>query len=133
MKKNSDKGQGLSLILLIVLFTIILYGVHTYIMSYFFGDLILFFPLWHIYVFLSVITIIFYLVINYRFNRGQKNVFTLFMLGTFLKMLLAIIFLLPLLMSDFPNKQPDIINFFIAYFAYLFLEVFSLNKLLQKA
>ncbi len=133
MEKNSFKSREGSFILLSVLFTIILYGVHKYILSYFFGDLDLFFPLWHMYAFLFVVTLIFYTVINFRFERGQKNVFTLFMAGTFLKMVLAIVFLLPLLMADFSNKQPDIINFFIAYFAYLFLEVFSLNKLLQKA
>ncbi|MDX1470437.1 MAG: hypothetical protein R3213_02990, partial [Flavobacteriaceae bacterium] len=63
---------------------------------------------------------------------GHKNVFVVFMAGTFVKMGLAIVFLLPLILSDFPNKQPDIFNFFIAYFSFLIYEVIVLNKLLRK-
>jgi hypothetical protein len=47
-------------------------------------------------------------------------------------MTVAILFLLPLLLSDFENKQPDVFNFFIPYFLYLFFEVYSVTKFLQK-
>jgi hypothetical protein len=47
-------------------------------------------------------------------------------------MILAIMFLLPILLSDFENKQPDVFNFFIPYFLFLFFEVFALTRFLQK-
>ena len=34
--------------------------------------------------------------------------------------------------EHFENKQPDVFNFFIPYFVYLFFEVFALSKFLQK-
>lgn len=37
------------------------------------------------------------------------------------------------MLSDFVKKQPDVFNFFIPYFIYLFLEVFYVTKFLQKS
>jgi len=51
---------------------------------------------------------------------------------TLLKMILAIVFLLPVFLSETENKQPDVFNFFIPYFLYLFFEVYSLTTFLQK-
>ena len=80
-----------------------------------------------------MVTALFYTIINYRFSTGKTNVFNVFMILTFLKMIFAILFLLPVLLSDFENKQPDVFNFFIPYFMYLFFEVYALTKFLQKA
>ena len=35
-------------------------------------------------------------------------------------------------LSDFEDKQPDVFNFFIPYFLFLFFEVYSLTRFLQK-
>lgn len=50
---------------------------------------------------------------------------------TLLKIILSILFLLPLFMSDFESKRADIFNFFASYFIFLFFEILSLTKLLQ--
>ena len=113
--------------------TIVLLGIHSYLLHYFAPDTEFFFPVWHIYVFHIIITAAFYSVINYKFSTGKKDIFNLFMILTFLKMILAVLFLLPLLLSDFENKQPDVFNFFIPYFLYLFFEVYTLTKFLNKA
>jgi hypothetical protein len=112
--------------------TAILFAIHSYLLYHFSRDFTFFFPVWQIYVFHVIITLILYSVINYRFSSGKKDIFNLFMVMTFLKMFLAILFLLPLLLSDFENKQPDVFNFFIPYFLYLFFEVFTLARFLQK-
>lgn len=132
MDYNSFKLREFSFLIQNALVTFVLYGIHKYIISYFFEDLDLFYPLWHMYLFHFVITTIFYTVLNYRYSSGHKNVFTIFMIATFVKMGLAILFLLPLILSDFDTKQPDIFNFFIGYFIYLFFEVIVLTKLLKK-
>ena len=113
--------------------TALIYAIHSYLLHYFGGGIDLFFPVWHIYVFHFLVTLVFYSIINYKYASGKKEIFNLFMIMTFLKMVLAILFLLPLLLSDFENKQPDVFNFFIPYFLYLFFEVFSLTKFLQKS
>lgn len=132
MDYNSFKLRQFSFLLQNALVTVLLYGIHKFIITYFLQELAMFYPLWHMYLFHFVITTIFYTVLNYRYSSGHRNVFTTFMIATFLKMGLAILFLLPLILSDFSNKQPDIFNFFIGYFFYLFFEVFVLTKLLKK-
>ena len=126
------KRRQIAFLLQLLGITVVLLGVHMYLLNYF-SDKVLFFPVWHIYVFHSVVTAIFFTVVNYQFSLGKKQIFNVFMVLTFLKMILAVLFLLPLLLSEFENKQPDVFNFFIPYFLYLFFEVFSIAKFLQKA
>lgn len=130
MKEFSKRQIAFLLQLLGV--TLVVYGVHAYLLNHFAQEGDFFFPLWHIYLFHVLITIVLYSAINYRYSNGKKDIFNLFMVLTFLKMVLAIIFLLPLLLSDMENKQPDVFNFFIPYFLYLFFEVFALTRFLQK-
>jgi len=125
------KNRQLDFLLKIVVFTAILGGVHTYL-CYYFVDAVLFFPIWQIYLFLFIVTLVVFTVINYKYSNGNTTIFNLFLGATVLKMLLAIIFLLPLLLSDIENKKIDVINFFIPYFFFLFFEVVTINTFLQK-
>lgn len=113
--------------------SVLLFAIHSYLLYHFAKDIAFFFPLWQIYTFHLIITLILYTIINYRFSSGKKDIFNLFMVMTFFKMVLAILFLLPLILSDLVNKQPDVFNFFIPYFLYLFFEVFAITKFLQKS
>ncbi len=127
------KNRQITFLAQLVLVTLVLLGIHSYLLSYFATNIVFFFPVWHIYVFHFIVTILIYSIINYRFSLGKKSIFNLFMVMTLLKMIFAILFLLPLLLSDFENKQPDVFNFFIPYFMYLFLEVYALTNFLKKA
>ncbi len=126
------KTRQVNFLLQITILTLVLWGIHSYLLSYFGSELKLFFPIWQIYVFHFAITMLLYTIINYRYSNGKTEIFNLFMGSTFMKMILAIVFLLPLLLSDFDKKQPDVFNFFIPYFLYLFFEVFSITTFLQK-
>lgn len=123
--------RQIGFILQLLLLTTILLGIHWYLLSYFYQKT-LFFPIWHIYLFHSIVTLLFFSIISYKFSKGNKVIFNLFMGLTLVKMLLAIIFLLPLFFSEIKNKQADIFNFFIPYFVYLFFEVFSISRFLKK-
>jgi hypothetical protein len=112
--------------------SLVIFGIHSYLISYLATDFDFFFPLWQIYLFHFVVTTVLYTIINYKYSNGKTDIFNIFMVITFLKMTLAIVFLLPLLLSDFENKQPDVFNFFIPYFMYLFFEVYSVTQFLQK-
>ena len=126
------KSRQISFIIQNVVFTIFLFLAHRYLLSYFAENRSFFFPVWQIYMFHFIITTALYTIINYKYSKGKTDIFNTFMLSTFLKMVLAILFLLPLLLSEMDNKQPDVFNFFIPYFLYLFFEVFSLTKFLNK-
>ncbi|OZV70793.1 hypothetical protein [Winogradskyella aurantia] len=126
------KERQLAFLLQLIGITAVLFAIHSYLLYHFAQDLKLYFPVWQIYTFHLIVTLAMYTAINYRYSSGKKDIFNLFMILTFLKMALAIIFLLPLILSTFENKQPDVFNFFIPYFLYLFFEVFALTKFLQK-
>ena len=126
------KSRQLSFLVQNIIFTLVVFAIHAYLVSYFADSSAFFFPLWQIYTFHFVITTLLYTAINYKYSNGKKDIFNTFIVSTFLKMALAILFLLPLLMSDLEKKQADVFNFFIPYFLYLFFEVYSLTLFLQK-
>lgn len=126
------KSREFSFLLQNLAVSLVIFGIHSYLISYLATDFDFFFPLWQIYLFHFVVTTILYTIINYKYSNGKTDIFNTFMVITFLKMTLAIVFLLPLLLSDFENKQPDVFNFFIPYFLYLFFEVYSVTQFLQK-
>lgn len=131
MTADFQKRQ-LNFLLLIIVLSLVLYGIHSYLLSYFGTELKLFFPVWQIYVFHFAVTTLLYTIVNYKFSTGKTDIFILFMGSTFVKMFLAILFLLPIILSDFEKKQPDIFNFFIPYFIYLSFEVYTITRFLQK-
>jgi len=126
------KKRQITFLLQLIGVSVLLFAIHSYILYNFAKEIFFFFPIWQIYTFHFIITLVLYTIINYRYSSGKKEIFNLFMVMTFLKMLLAILFLLPLLLSDVENKQPDVFNFFIPYFLFLFFEVFALTRFLQK-
>ena len=128
---NIFKKRQSSFLIQLLLLTVILFAVHSYL-AYYFAKEIPFFSLWQVYLFHFIVTLLIYSVINYQDSVGKKQIFNSFMVSTILKMILAILFLLPLLMSTFENKKPDVFNFFIPYFIYLSFEVYSLNRILRK-
>ena len=126
MNEIFKKRQSTFVIQLLVA-SVLLFGIHSYLLHYFAGETTFFFPVWQVYTFHIIVTFLLFTVINYT------QIFNTFMVSTFLKMILAILFLLPLLMADFENKQPDVFNFFIPYFLFLFFEVFTLTAFLSKS
>jgi hypothetical protein len=46
-------------------------------------------------------------------------------------MFASIVFLIPLIQSDFDNKIPDVLAFFMLYFIYLLYETIHAIKLLK--
>ena len=120
-----------SFLLRLIGFTILLFLIHMYIVFQFFEGQ-LYFPIWTIYVFNAVLVCIVYMILNYKVNKGSKKMYELFLGLTMLKMILAIVFLLPLFFGKSDHSQLEVFNFFIPYFLFLAFEIFSLNKFLQK-
>lgn len=121
-----------SFIIKLIGFAIFLFAIHYYILSQFF-DVELHFPIWTIYVFNAVMVFLVYSIITYKNRQGSKKMYQLFLGLTTLKMILAIIFLLPLFLGKSEHAQLEVVNFFIPYFLFLGFEIFSLNKFLQKS
>ncbi len=116
----------------LLLVSIATFLLHSYLYSYIGVDTITILPLWQIYVFLTIIVFVLYTWIVYKHTQGNTEVFNYFMIGTIIKMVLAIIFLLPVFLSSLESKKPDVLNFFIPYFIFLAFEVFIITRLLNQ-
>ena len=130
MNRVFIKREGGFLIQLITL-GLVLFCIHSYLNYHFASEILFYFPLWHIYVFHTITVFVIYTAINYTDAVAKKGVFNPFMLGILLKMVLALIFLLPWLLSNPQQQGYDLANFFITYFVFLTFEVSSVTKFLK--
>jgi len=120
-----------SFVLKLLLFSIILFGVHAYLINQFFeGEL--HFKIWMIYVFNTIMVLAVYCILSYQTQKGSKKIFYTFLALTIVKMFLAVVFLSPLFFGKSDHAQLEVINFFIVYFLFLVFEILSINKFLQK-
>jgi len=119
-------------ILILLFVTAVLSWVHYYILSQFF-DGELYFSIWTVYTFNAVLVFGVYLVLKYKSKQESDKILQYFLGLTMLKMVLAIVFLLPLFFGKSNHSQLEVINFMIPYFLYLTFEIFSVNKFLQKS
>jgi hypothetical protein len=124
--------ETIRFIIKLSILTVILFAVHYYILGQFFEGK-LYFPVWTIYAFNAVLVLLVYSLITYKNKQGSKKMYQLFLGLTIIKMILAIIFLLPLFFGKSEHAQLEVINFFMPYFLFLGFEIFSLNKFLQKS
>jgi hypothetical protein len=131
MNQEFLKREGLFLIQLVTV-SLCLFGMHYYLLSHFAAKFLFAIPLWNTYLFHFVTVLLIYSIINFRFSNGKKEVFNAFILLMMLKMIMAILFLLPVILSDMANKLPDVLNFFLPYFLFLALEVYSVTNFLKE-
>lgn len=117
---------------LLIPFSVVLFFIQYYTIETFFKNISFFYSTWSIYVFHVVITLFSYgflLFVNKTF--ADKTGFA-FMGFSLIKMMAAIVFLIPLIQSDLKSQIPDVSAFFIPYFLYLFFETLFAVRLLSK-
>ena len=115
----------------LLVLTGVLFSTHLYILYQLeIKDFII--PVWQIYIFNAIVTLLVYAVLRYKEEKGSTKSLQTFLVLTFFKIALAIVFLLPLFLEKSADMQTDVFNFFIPYFLFLTFEIFSINKLLQK-
>tara|TARA_E500000318_G_C3484089_1_gene181624 strand:+ start:223 stop:621 length:399 start_codon:yes stop_codon:yes gene_type:complete len=119
-------------LLLLLLFTLLLFAIHWYINFHFFFDIELILPLYTIYSFHFITVLIVYSIVNFKFSTGKKEIFPLFMGATLFKMILCIVFLLPVLLNPNENATLEVFNFFIPYFLYLAFEIVNITLFLKE-
>lgn len=121
-----------SFLLKLLGFSLLLFLVHYYVLVQLFsGEL--YFPLWSIYCFNAIMVLGVYVILRYYSQKQPANIFKYFLLLTLLKMILVVVFLLPLFLKRSAHTQLEIFNFFIPYFLFLTFEIMGLTKFLQKS
>jgi len=116
----------------LLMFTLLLFVVHWYILFHFYSDITLVLPLWSIYGFHFITVFLVYSIINFKESEGNKNFFILFMGATLIKMILTIVFLLPILLKPNDNATLEVFNFFIPYFLFLAFEIVQITFFLKE-
>ena len=121
-----------SFLLKLLGFSLLLFLVHYYVLVQLFsGEL--YFPLWSIYCFNAIMVLGVYVILRYYSQKQPANIFKYFLLLTLLKMILVVVFLLPLFLKRSAHTQLEVFNFFIPYFLFLIFEIMALTKFLQKS
>jgi hypothetical protein len=129
---SSDfKKRESTFLLLLVLFTALFFIIHWYISHHFFSQVDLILPLYSIYGFHFLTVLIVYTIVNFRYSSGKKEIFNLFMGATLFKMILCLVFLLPVLLNPNENATFEVINFFIPYFLFLAFEIVNIVRFLK--
>ena len=91
---------------------------------------ILFYPIWKIYCFHTITTIIVFIGVFLVNKKHPTYTGYTFLVGTILQMFICIVFLIPLIFSEVENEIYDIFSFFIPFFICLTIEVFFSIKIL---
>lgn len=113
-------------------FSLFLFLVHFFIVLKFSKGYSFFYSIYAIYLFHSITTALICFILIYINKIDSDKTGFAFMILSVLKMLAAILFLIPLIRLDAAQKLPDIIAFFIPYFAFLFFELTFIIKLLNR-
>ncbi|SFN55984.1 hypothetical protein [Salegentibacter flavus] len=113
-----------------LLFSIVLFVIQYLLLNFIFESE-LFYPVWAIYLFHFFATLIIYSTLIWVHQNFQDKIGFAFMGLSLLKMLAAVIFLLPLILSGIPTTFLNIIAFFIPYFLFLIFETLYVVKLIN--
>lgn len=111
-------------------FTLIIFTIHFLIVNYLDG-VTFYYSLPVIYLFHILSTLIVYLAMVLVYSKSRDYTGYTFMGGSLLKMMAAVVFLLPMLLNNTENPFANILSFFIPYFLYLIFETIYAVKLIN--
>ena len=90
-----------------------------------------FYATWGIYLFLFVSTLLIYVLLLFVDISFPDFTGFAFMVTTFVKMMVAVVFLIPLIQSDRTETNLDIATFFVPYFLFLLFETIFAVRLIN--
>jgi uncharacterized membrane protein YadS len=129
-KANLEFGFGKFTIQLAI-FTVVLFSIHNFIILPYLSAYYFYFETWKIYIFhfVSVTALIYFL--KHRSTLKPDKVFNTFVILSILKMIAAVVFLLPLFFNKDIDSKASVFSFFIPYFIFLLLETRFALKILN--
>ncbi|MFI2741737.1 hypothetical protein ACG2LH_03275 [Zhouia sp. PK063] len=113
------------------IFTAMLFAIQQALVIYVYQGPALFYATWQIYLFHIIVTFLIYFALRAVHKFASTYTGYAFLGCSFFKMILAVVFLIPLIKKDGPTPVNDVIAFFIPYFLYLIFETLFAIKLLN--
>lgn len=120
----------LSFLKIFIPFSIVLLAIQFVVAEYVL-QLELYYPTWAIYSFHILATFLIYLFLVFVNKSFSDKTGFAFLACSLLKMLAAVIFLLPMMLSDTPDPFQDLMAFFIPYFLFLIFETIYAVRLIN--
>ena len=120
----------LSFLKIFIPFSIVLLAIQ-FIVAEYVLQLELYYPTWAIYSFHILATFLIYLFLVFVNKSFSDKTGFAFLACSLLKMLAAVIFLLPMMLSDTPDPFQDLMAFFIPYFLFLIFETIYAVRLIN--
>jgi len=125
------KRQITRFIIPFVIFSLVLYLLHFFLLQFILPEVTFYYSLLSIYLFHVLATFVIYLFLVYiHFNFIDYTGYA-FMGASLIKMMAAIVFLLPMLLNRTEDTFQNILSFFIPYFLFLFFETFFAIRLIN--
>jgi hypothetical protein len=116
----------------LVFFTAACALLHYFLMAYTLSGFHFIMPLWEVYLFLSLLTLVGYLAVVFIHQRDPGKTGMAFIAIGFLKMLAAVLFLYPMISSQKENILVQVFAFFIPYFFFLGFDTYFTIALISK-
>lgn len=125
------KQDLLSFLKVFLPFILFLFIIQYTVVNYL-NDYHLYYSTYSIYIFHFLATFSVYtFVVFVHKSFADKSGFA-FMGASFFKMIAAVLFLLPMLLSDSPSKFVGVLAFFIPYFLFLIFETFFVVRIINQ-
>lgn len=125
------KKQLFRFLIPFVLFSLILYFLHFFLLQTFLPEVNFYYTLFSIYLFHVIATFAIYLFLIFINNNFTDYTGYAFMGASLFKMMAAVVFLLPMLLNRTEDTFFNLISFFIPYFLFLFFETFFAIRLIN--
>lgn len=116
----------------LIIFTLILFLLQYWVRSIFLEGVEFYYGLSAIYAFHFISAFFVYGLVLLIYSRFPDSAGFGFIGAGFLKMLAAIVFLLPMLITDMENHFANVLSFFVPYFLYLIFETTFVVKLINR-
>lgn len=125
--------QKLKTFLIVLLpFTLFFFGIQHFAVEQLKETNVFFYNTWSIYTFHFFATLLIYIFILFVHKTSSDKIGFAFMACSLLKMIAAIVFLLPLILDREKSALNDVLSFFIPYFLFLLVETVFIIKNLNK-
>jgi hypothetical protein len=113
-------------------FSIVLFVAQYFDMQFLSDKFVFLYSAWSIYLFNIVATFLVYLFLIFVHKNFANYTGFAFLGASFIRMMAAIVFLIPLIKAHVKNPIVDISTFFIPYFLFLLFETYFTIRLINK-
>ncbi|WP_055447228.1 DUF6168 family protein [Lacinutrix mariniflava] len=126
------KNKLITFSTILIPFSLILFALQYFVVTKLVSDLALFYSTWSVYLFHFIATLLVYMAVLFVNKTFSDQTGFAFMACGLVKMMAALVFLLPLIQNKEIDALNDVLAFFVPYFLFLLLETVYVVKVLNK-